>query len=146
MNGDKYSQEIITKIRSISLLNNSEENLILKRRICVLVNGQSKNEHNSFKWNRSISSGREDIVYKQQYIHSSAAIFMLIKYPHMRPNDSFISIIIESGLMNECLKIALDVLTADEDCYDFVTNSDFIFNSDFHIKIVDESNNSKINI
>jgi hypothetical protein len=140
MDDNKYNKEIINYIKKFSSLDNTEENLVLKRRICVLVNGQSKNEDKFFKWNRSQSSGREDIVYKPQFIHSGAAIFMLIKYPHMRTNDSFINIIIESDLMNECLKIALDVLTADEDCTDFVTNSDFIFGSEFELRIIDETN------
>jgi len=65
---------------------------------------------------------------------------MLIKYPHLRTNDSFISIIINSNLTEECLKIATDVLMTDEDCFDFVTNSNLIFNSGRDMKIIDETN------
>lgn len=143
MDGNKYNKEIINNIKLLSNLDNTDEVLITKQKICVLVNGQSKNEFNSFKWNRIPSSGEEDIVYKQQFIHSSAAIFMLIKYPHLRKPDSFISIIINSNLMEACLKIATDVLNSDEDCYDFVTNSDLIFNSGRDMKIIDETNDSK---
>ncbi len=132
MDGDKYNREIIYYIK---LLANSDDETL---KVCILVNGQSKNEFNSFKWNRSITSGKEDIVYKQQHIHSAVAIFMMIKYPHLRKSDSFVNIIINSGLMDECLKIALDVLNADEDCHDFITNSDLIFNSENNFKIIDE--------
>lgn len=138
MDGNKYNKEIINHIKILSNLDNTEEILQTKRKICVLINGQSKNENNSFKWNRIPSSGKEDIVYKLQYIHSAAAIFMLIKYSHLRKSDSFVSIIINSNLMEACLKIVIDVLTADEDCIDFVTNSDLIFNSGIDIKIIDE--------
>jgi len=126
------------------LLNNTDEILQTKQKICILINGQSKNENNSFKWNRIHSSGKEDIVYKGQYVHSAAAIFMLIKYPHLRNSDSFISIIINSNLTNECLKIVSDVLIADNDCIDFITNSELIFNSRNNIKIIDETNDSII--
>jgi hypothetical protein len=140
MDGDKYNKEIINYIKLLSNLDNTEETLITKHKICILVNGQSKNENNSFKWNRSISSEKEDIVYKPQFFHSSAAIFMLIKYPHLRKNDSFINIIIESNLIEECLKIATDVLMSDKDGIDFVRNSDIIFNRENRIIIVDETN------
>jgi len=144
MEGDRYTQEIITKIRSLSLTNNTEENLKLKRRICVLINGQSKNEHNSFKWDRSISSNKQDFVLKSQYIHSGSAIFLLIKYSHLRPNDSFVDTIIKSGITEECLKIATDVLSVDPDCNDFLINYDKIFNPDNKMTIVDECNNKTI--
>lgn len=65
---------------------------------------------------------------------------MLIKYPHLRKTDSFINIIINSNLTDACLKIATYVLMLDEDCYDFVTNSDLIFNSGKDMKIIDETN------
>ena len=140
MDGDKYNKEIINHIKLLSKLDNNDQVLNTKQKVCVYINGQSKNELNSFKWNRSPSSGEQDIVYKSQYVHSAGAIFMLIKYPHLRKNDSFINIIINSNLIDECLKIATDVLMTDEDCYDFVTNSDLIFNSGRDMKIIDETN------
>ncbi len=145
MDGDKYNKEVINHLKLLSKLDNTEEILVAKRKICVYLNGQSKNEFNNFKWNRTPSSGQVDIVYKQQFIHSSAAIFMMIKYPHLRKTDSFVNIIIKSDLMKECLKIALDVLTADEDCIDFIINSDSIFNSSSNIKIIDEDDLIKNN-
>jgi hypothetical protein len=68
----------------------------------------------------------------------------MIKYPHLRKPDSFVNIIINSNLMEECLKIATDVLMADKDCHDFVINCDFIFNGGNKVIIVDETNNSLI--
>jgi hypothetical protein len=109
-----------------------------------LINGQSKNEHNSFKWNRSISSDTYDFVQKPQFVHSSAAIFLLIKYPHLRPNDSFIDTIIKFGITEECLKIATDVLSIDPDCNNFLTNHDKIFNPVNKMTIIDECNNRTI--
>ena len=144
MDGDKYNKEIIKHIKILSNLDNTDEILVTKRKICVYINGQSKNEFNSFKWNRTPSSGKIDVVLKPQWIHSSAAIFMMIKYPHLRKDDSFIDIIIKSELMDECLKIALDVLNSDEDCIDFVTNCDLIFNSGHKTIIIDETNDSVI--
>ena len=143
MDGDKYNKEIINHIKILSKLDNTDEILNTKHKICVLINGQSKNESKSFKWNRSISSGKEDIVQKQQFIHSAASIFMMIKYPHLRNSDSFVNIIINSNLTEECLKIALDVLTVDEDCIDFITNSDIIFNPESNVKIIDENDLNK---
>ena len=140
MNGNKYNAEIISHIKILSNLENTDEVLNTKQKICVYINGQSKNEFNIFKWNRSPSSGNEDIVYKKQFIHSGASIFMMIKYPHLRNSDSFVNILIASNLTEECLKIATDVLMADEDCIDFVTNSDIIFNSENKTIIVDETN------
>ena len=141
MDGDKYNKEIIYHITMLSKLDNTEETLKAKKKVCILINGQSKNEHNSFKWNRSILPGEPDIVYKRQEIHSSAAIFMMIKYPHLRKDDSFIHTVIKSNLTDACLKIALDVLSSDEDCINFIENSDKIFNSGMDITIVDETNN-----
>src|SRR5437879_4768295 len=102
------------------------------------------NLNNSFKWNRSPSSGNDDIVYKQQFIHSAGSIFIMVKYPHLRKIDTFIDVIISSNLMDECLKIAIDVLSVDEDCIDFLTNSDIIFDPENKIKIIDETNNKVI--
>jgi hypothetical protein len=140
MDGDKYNKQIIDYIKILSISNNTEEFLNEKRSLCVLINGQSQNSQNKSKWNRSISTGELDIVYKPQFIHSAAAIFMLIKYPHLRKNDSFIDIVINSNLTKECLKIALDVLTVDDDCSDFITNSEKIFNSEMIVTIIDEIN------
>lgn len=140
MDGDKYNKEIINHIKLLSKLDNTEEVLNTKRKVCVYINGQSKNELNSYKWNRSPSLSNNDIVYKLQHVHSAAAIFMMIKYPHLRNSDSFVSIIISSDLTEECLKIATDVLTVDEDCVDFLTNSDLFFNPENTPIIVDETN------
>lgn len=140
MDGDKYNKHTIDYIKTLSNLDNSEKNLNHKRRTCVLVNGQSKNMNNSFKWNRSPSSGDEDIVFKPMWVHSAAAIFIMIKYPHIRNNDSFVITIINSNLTEECLKIALDVLTEDEDCHDFIATSDIGFNSGKNLIITDETN------
>jgi hypothetical protein len=68
MDGDKYNKEIINHIKLLSKLDNNDEVLNTKQKVCVYINGQSKNELNSFKWNRSPSSGEEDIVYKKQFI------------------------------------------------------------------------------
>jgi len=142
MDGDKYSKEIINHIKILSNLPNNDENLCTKRKTCILINGQSQNEHISSKWNRSLDSDNPDIVFKPQFFHSSAAIFLLIKYPHFRPSNSFITIIIKSNLMDECLKMATDVLMADLDGIDFVKNSDLLFSDPHKIRIVDEINNS----
>ena len=140
MDGDKYNKEIINHIKILSKLDNTDEILRTKHKICVLINGQSKNELNSYKWNRSPSLGNDDIVYKQQWVHSAASIFMMIKYPHLRTENSFVHIIINSNLTEECLKIATDVLMSDEDCIDFVTNSDLFFNQENKPTIIDETN------
>lgn len=146
MDGDKYKVEIINAIRELSLLDNTEEALERKRKVCIFINGESGNEKNLSKWNKNPSAGRDSmiIVFKQQFVHSSAAIYINLKYPQFRRKNSFIDIIINSGLEKECLKIASDVLNADEDCIDFITNSDFIFNSDTKINIVDEKNDRLI--
>lgn len=68
-------------------------------------------------------------VEKPQYIHSATSIYLLLKYPHMRPPNSYISLIIEGGQICEqaWLKIATDILDADSDAKKFMANSDEMF-------------------
>ena len=127
MEGGKYNKKIINHIKILSNSDNTEKILNVKRKVCILVNGQPKNEQNIFK---SILRNELDIESKPKCVRSAVAIFLLIKYPHFRGNNSFINIVIKSNLTEEFLKIALDVLTVDKECIDFITNCDKIFNSE----------------
>ena len=63
---------------------------------------------------------------KPQYMHSALSIYLLIKYPHLRPANSFVQLIIQKGQedINAWLKIATDVLNDDPDCSAFIKTSD----------------------
>jgi len=43
MDGNKYNKEIINHIKLLSNLDNTEEVLNTKRKVCVYINDQSKN-------------------------------------------------------------------------------------------------------
>lgn len=135
MDGNKYAKDVIN---NLTILSNSDQ-LELKRTSCVLINGCSSTANESLRWNRSYDPNILDIILKPQYFHSAASIYLLIKYPHLRKSDSFIHIIINSGLEEVCMKIACDVLNNDIDGVSFINNADYVFNN-LDVVIIDDLN------
>lgn len=133
MDGNKYTADIITGIIVLSWTG-SDEQLDLKRDICILVNGESDNKDKISRFGIS-----NETVMKPQYVHSAAAIYIMLKYPGLRKDDSFIHIVLKSNLEEPCLKIATDVLSADPDGLNFINLGDSIFNSDSDVILVDEN-------
>ena len=88
-----------------------------------MITGKNLNEKDS-EWNRSVIYGEVDTVYKPPYLHSSAAIYILIKYPNTRPIGSFYNMISKAFIEKECLKIATDVMKSDVDGIAFIEHSD----------------------
>lgn len=135
MDGDKYNVDIITKITVLSWTRSNQE-LDLKKNICVLVNGQSANRDKELRWNRSYDPSKLDLVMKPQCFHSAASTFLLLKYPKLRKSDSFIKVVIASKLEDACLKIASDVLNDDVDGVSFLNNEERIFGDEAYDFII----------
>jgi hypothetical protein len=95
-----------------------------KRKSChYIVMGRKMENYNILsKW----GTGEFE---KPQYMHSASSIYLLIKYPHLRPANSFINLIIREGQENvdAWFKIATDVLNDDPDGVNFIKISDEIF-------------------
>src|ERR1035438_699704 len=92
-----------------------------KRQVChLLVMGRRMDNFNV------LSEWGTGEVKKPQYMHSALYIYLLKKYPHLRPANSFVQLIIQKGQENidAWLKIATDVLNDDPDCAKFIANSD----------------------
>lgn len=122
-------------INSVIQLSLSDDMLDKKREIChIFVSGKNETYNIYSKW----FDGK---VEKPQYMHSATSIYILIKYPHFRPNDSFVNLIIEAGTEceNAWLKIATDILIGDPDGINFVKNSDNVFANNNKITLVDET-------
>jgi len=134
MDGDKYTDEIINYIISLSQLNNYQS-LETKKDICLLINGESRNKDKITKFGLD----GENITMKSQCFHSAAAIYILLKYPHLKPENSFIDLVIKSNLILACLKIATDVLSSDSDCINFINKSDQFFGVHHNTIIIDNN-------
>ncbi len=124
-----------TLINDIILLSLTDDMIDKKRKIChILVSGKKETYNICSKW----FTGE---IEKPQYIHSAASIYVLIKYPHFRPADSFVNLIIEHSnkeCENAWLKIATDILNSDPDGINFVNNSDNLLNTNNKVAIVSE--------
>jgi len=92
-----------------------------KRKVChLLVMGRRMDNFNVLsKW----GTGEFE---KPQYMHSALSIYLLIKYPHLRPANSFVQLLIDNGQehVDAWLKIATDVLNDDPECAGFIKTSD----------------------
>ena len=122
----------------------SDVDILLKGTICTIINGFPETEMNVLhRWNRSTDpkSGIIDEVHKPQYFHSAVAIYIFLKYPKFRPKVSFMNIITKHNLETEFLKIAMDVIGADEDGVKFMEHSDILLQQAI---LVDEKNGRTI--
>lgn len=139
-----YSPEIISGIKIISLLSDNDY-LQSKKEICMLINGRSEDDLNVLsRWGIADPNNTDDneITLKPQYIHAATSIYLLIKYPQLRPESSFVTLIINSKIENECLKIALDVLNSDPDCKNFASDVESVFGSTSTVYIADQINDT----
>ena len=132
MNGDQYNEAII---QNIKLLSSVCGQLNLKREVChQITGGNIKTLNVESQWGEATKN-----LSKPQYLHSATSIFVLCKYPRLRSTDSFIEIVVRSGIEKECLGIATEVMLADPDGQDFINNSDVLFKL-IDISIIDERN------
>ena len=82
-------------------------------------------------------------IEKPQYFHSATSIYLLLTYPHFRPENSFVNLILKSGKQYEqaVLRMAVEILKSDSDGVNFLNNIDDNVKKDHAFLIIDESKN-----
>jgi hypothetical protein len=115
----------------------------LKCVLCCTITGMSHTGvYELHKWAKNAEKENYIIIEKPQYIHSAAAIYLLITYPHLTGADSFMNSI-NSQQKPLALRLALDILNNDEDGVEFIKSSKEMFESK-EVHIIDEHNNATI--
>ncbi len=106
----------------------SEQFINAKRIVCCTLNGFASGEINKlYKFGTSTSSRTLDIrnandvgidgdtKMKPRYFHSAISIYLLLKYPKLRSETSFINIALRNNAESDFMKISTDILKMDPD-------------------------------
>lgn len=128
---------------------NVGDNMEMKALFCCAINGFGPEEVNSLhRWNRNYDPEKTvDIVYKRQYFHSSAAIYMALVYPEMiKDQNNFANLIDTEYKRKSCLKLATEILKSDPDGVDFINNIGSTLQKYNNVVIVDDNNAAYINV
>ena len=102
---------------------NAKKNLDLKKKLCCEINGfYGKQIHELHPFNKSVTG--MELVMKPQTFHSALSIYILLKYPQIRSENSFINLITDRRAESVFMKLVTDVLSADDDGVDFIKSCD----------------------
>ncbi len=131
---------LITRAKLLAPLSNNKKYLKLKKRVICQMNGFSGDAiHLNHRYMSHI--GTPKLVMKPQTFHSAVAMFILLKYPHLRKPNSFIDkIIAAEGAEAACMKLSQDILKGDEDGRDLIQNGDTYFGPNESYILVDDAN------
>jgi len=126
-------------MQNLAQLADSACTLRQKQEICCNVMGFTGLQMDAM--HRYQASPTNKLVMKPQTFHSAVAIFLLLKYPHIRPKKSFVNIIIAQKVEDCFLKLATDILSQDVDGLDLIAHGDAMFcNPDQANVLVDDHN------
>ncbi len=134
-------------IKNLNILANTRyyEMSHKKKLMCLLVNGFPENEMNTkHKWNKNPTAIESEIIEKEQWFHSAASIFMLLKYPRFQKEDSFVNIINTQELKSIFLILATHVLMNDIDGIQFMKDLETVMSSESDAICFVDNKNSKV--
>lgn len=135
-------------IKNLNILANTRhyEMTRKKKLMCLLVNGFPENEMNTkHRWNKNPTAFQSEIIEKEQWFHSAASIFMLLKYPRFQKEDSFINIMNTQELKSIFFTLATHVLMNDIDGIQFMKDLETVMSPESDtICFVDDKNSDVI--